>query len=129
MGYEYVVNCDTLGFLGHDVLENPLEVLGAIKAAGYAGVDLPGNPELVDATALRAIVDDLGLVVPEVSGAWAWAGAEGIARPMVSAIAVNRARFGMFVSCGGGGASGASMGPGVYCPALEAPNVRTRSDP
>ena len=73
MGYEYVVNCDTLGFLGHDVLESPREILGAIKEAGYAGVDLPGNPESMDAQSIRRIVEDLELVVPEVSGAWAWA--------------------------------------------------------
>lgn len=74
MRFKYVVNCDTLPFVGHDVLENPREVLGAIKEAGYDGVDLPGNPErLLDAQSLRQMVDDLGLVLPEVSGAWAWA--------------------------------------------------------
>jgi D-psicose/D-tagatose/L-ribulose 3-epimerase len=73
MSFEYVVNCDTLGFLGHDVVESPQEVLKAIKDAGYAGVDLPGNPERFDAESLRWIVEDLGLVVPEVTGAWAWA--------------------------------------------------------
>ena len=72
MSFNYVVNGDTLGFLGHDVLENPQEVLKAIKDAGYAGVDLPGNPERVDAESLRQTVEDLGLVVPEVTGAWAW---------------------------------------------------------
>jgi sugar phosphate isomerase/epimerase len=79
MSFQYVVNSDTLPFLGHDLLENPQEILEAIKDVGYAGVDLPGNPERVDATSLRQAVEDLNLVVPEVSGAWAWAyyGPEG----------------------------------------------------
>ncbi len=73
MSFQYVVNCDTLPFLGHDLLENPRGILQAIKDAGYAGVDLPGNPERVDASLLRGLVEEIGLVVPEVSGAWAWA--------------------------------------------------------
>ena len=72
MGFKYAVNCDTLGFLGHDLLDDPQAVLEAIKSSGYDGADLPGNPERVDVSALRQTVEALGLDVPEVSGAWAW---------------------------------------------------------
>lgn len=76
MSFKYAVNCDTLPFLGWDVLEDPQTILKATKDAGYDGVDLPGNPERVNAESLRKAVDDLGLTVPEVSGGWAWAGYE-----------------------------------------------------
>jgi D-psicose/D-tagatose/L-ribulose 3-epimerase len=74
VGFKYVVVSDTLPFLGHDVLEQPEEVIAAVKQAGYDGVDLPGNLERVkSAENLRRLVEAQGLVVPEVSGAWAWA--------------------------------------------------------
>ena len=73
MSFKYTLNCDTLPFLGYDVLENTEGVLKAIKSAGYGGVDLPGNTERVNASSLRQMVEALGLAVPEVSGAWAWA--------------------------------------------------------
>lgn len=43
MGFKYSVVCDTLKWIGYDVLANPHEVLGAIKSAGYDGADLPGD--------------------------------------------------------------------------------------
>lgn len=76
MGFKYALNCDTLAFLGWDVLEDPQTVLKAAKEAGYDGVDLPGNPERVNVGSLRKVVDELDLTVPEVSGGWAWAGYE-----------------------------------------------------
>lgn len=72
MGFKYTVVCDTFGFLGYDVLDNPREILRAVKDAGYDGVDMPGNPKRMDGKALRQIVDDVGLEVPELLGAWAY---------------------------------------------------------
>ena len=73
MGFKYSLNCDTLGFLGYDLLEDPQGILQATKDAGYDGVDLPGRPDVMDAPSLRQMVEDVGLEVPEVSGSWAWA--------------------------------------------------------
>ena len=73
MGFKYSLNCDTLPFLGYDLLEDPQGILKAIKAVGYDGVDLPGRPDVIDAASLRQAVADVGLEVPEVSGSWAWA--------------------------------------------------------
>jgi len=74
MGFRYVVVADTLPFIGCDLLADPEATLAAIAQAGFDGVDLPGNPERVQSTEnLRRQVAAQGLVVPEVSGAWAWA--------------------------------------------------------
>jgi len=72
MAFKYTVVCDTFGFLGYDVLDNPREILQTIKDAGYDGVDLPGNPVRMDGQALRQMVDEIGLEVPELLGAWAY---------------------------------------------------------
>jgi sugar phosphate isomerase/epimerase len=72
VGFKYSVVCDTLKFLGYDLLENPRWILQAIKDAGYDGCDLPGDPGRVDPRELRPIVEALGLEVPAVQGAWAY---------------------------------------------------------
>ncbi len=72
MPLKYTVVCDTLSFVGYDVLEQPEEILTAIKDAGYDGADLPGAPGRADPKRLRKIVDSVGLDVPEVLGAWAY---------------------------------------------------------
>ena len=64
MAIKHAVVCDTLSFMGYDVLDEPDLVLGAIKAAGYDGADLPGYSERVDAKSLKRKVDELGLEVP-----------------------------------------------------------------
>ncbi len=70
MAFKYSVVCPTLGWMGYDVLEKPDEILGAIKAAGYDGADLPVDLERMDAKAMRRLVDSLGLEIPEVMGVW-----------------------------------------------------------
>ncbi len=72
MGFKYTVVCDTFGFLGYDVLDNPRETLQMIKDAGYDGADLPGNPKRMNGKEMRGIVDSIGLDVPELLGAWAY---------------------------------------------------------
>ena len=72
MGFRYSVVCDTLKWIGYDVLADPHEVLRAIKSAGYDGADLPGDLQRVDPKILKPITDSLGLKVPEVLGAWAY---------------------------------------------------------
>ena len=37
MGFKYTIACSTLPFVGYDVLQQPGEILSAIKAAGYDG--------------------------------------------------------------------------------------------
>jgi sugar phosphate isomerase/epimerase len=72
MGFKYSVVCDTLKWIGYDVLADPQEVLGAIKSAGYDGADLPGDLKRARAKSLKPMTDSLGLMVPEVLGAWAY---------------------------------------------------------
>jgi len=72
MSFKYTLVCDTLGHLGYDFLEQPEEILKAIKDAGYDGADLPSNPKRMDTKVLRPIVDSVGLDVPELLGAWAY---------------------------------------------------------
>ena len=72
MAFKYTLQCDTLPWVGYNVLEEPDVVLGAAREAGYDGVDLPGNPQAVDAREWRARVEGAGLAVPEVLAAWGY---------------------------------------------------------
>ena len=69
MSFKYTLMCDTLPWVGYNVLEMPNEVLRAAKNAGYDGVDLPGNPKTMDGRKWRQRVEEVGLQVPEVLGA------------------------------------------------------------
>ena len=82
MAFKYSVACPTLRWTGYDVRENPEEVLGAIKGAGYDGADLP--VEGVKAESFRPIVDSLGLEVPEIMGTWGYVHS-GVDRDLTSA--------------------------------------------
>ncbi len=70
MAFRYSVACPTLRWTGYDVRENPAEVLGAIKGAGYDGADLP--VEGIKAESIRPILASLGLEVPEIMGTWGY---------------------------------------------------------
>jgi D-psicose/D-tagatose/L-ribulose 3-epimerase len=70
--FKYSLVCDTLAFLGYDAFENPKEVFGAIKEAGYDGVDLPGDLGRVNTADLKAILAQYDLKVPAILGAWAY---------------------------------------------------------
>ncbi len=72
MSFKYTLVCDTLPWVGYNVLEMPDEVLQAAKAAGYEGVDLPGDPTRMDGAEWRDRVAAAGLVVPEILGAWGY---------------------------------------------------------
>ena len=72
MPFKYTVQSDTLPWTGYNLLENPQEVLEAAVEAGYDGIDLPGNPEKMDGKEWRKMVEDAGLVVPEVLAAWGY---------------------------------------------------------
>ena len=72
MSFKYTLVCDTLPWAGYNVLEMPDEVLQAAKAAGYEGVDLPGDPTRMDGKEWRDRVAAAGLVVPEILGAWGY---------------------------------------------------------
>ncbi len=72
MSFKYSLQCDTLEWVGYHVLKEPDVVLRAAKEAGYDGVDLPGNPQAVDAREWRTRVADYGLAIPEVLAAWGY---------------------------------------------------------
>ena len=42
MAFKYSLQCDTLPWVGYNVLEEPDVVLQAAAEAGYTGIDLPG---------------------------------------------------------------------------------------
>jgi D-psicose/D-tagatose/L-ribulose 3-epimerase len=91
VAFRYTVVCDSLGYVGYDVLEEPETVLQAIKDAGYDGADLPCRPGGMDAKRLRRLADAYGLDVPELLGAWAYHHAKE-ARSLASADAEERKR-------------------------------------
>ena len=70
MTFRYSAVLPTLRWMGYDVRDDPQGVLGAVKAAGYDGADLPA--ERIDGKEVRRIVDSLGLEVPEVMGTWGY---------------------------------------------------------
>ncbi len=70
--FKYAAISGTFGRFGYDVLEAPEAALEAIRAAGYDGVDLPGDPQRIDVDALRKLIDSSGLEVNEVQAAWAF---------------------------------------------------------
>ena len=72
MSFKYTLQCDTLPWVGYNVLETPEQVIEAAVEAGFDGIDLPGNPEKMDGKEWRRRVEAAGLVVPEVLGAWGY---------------------------------------------------------
>lgn len=91
MTFKYSLQCDTLPWVGYNVLENPDEVLTAAAEAGFDGIDLPGNPEKMDGAEWRKRVENFGLVVPEVLAAWGYYHA-GEERNLASSDTDTRAR-------------------------------------
>lgn len=72
MSFKYSLIFDTLSMMGQDVFEKPQEILEAVSAAGFDGVDIGGDR--VDPKKLRKIADiarSLGLQIPAILGAWA----------------------------------------------------------
>lgn len=72
MKLKYSAISHSLASLGHDVFDTPRAILEGIKAAGYDGVDLPADVERLDPKIMRPLLADLGLEVPELSGAWSF---------------------------------------------------------
>jgi sugar phosphate isomerase/epimerase len=72
MPFRYSVISETIGRIGHYVLETPEPILEAIKRAGFDAVDLPGNPQKLDVDKFRRLLDSTGLEVNEILGAWAY---------------------------------------------------------
>ena len=91
MAFKYTLQCDTLPWVGYNVLEEPDVVLQAAAEAGYDGVDLPGDPPRVDARVWRRRIEQAGLEVPEVLAAWGYYHA-GEERNLASSDPVTRAR-------------------------------------
>ena len=72
MAFKYSVISETIGRIGHYILETPQPILEAIKRAGFDAVDLPGNPPKLDVDKFRRLLDSTGLEVNEILGAWAY---------------------------------------------------------
>ena len=72
MPFKYTLMCDTLPWIGYNVLETPQEILQAAVDVGYDGIDLPGDPARMDGRQWRQMVEEVGLVVPEILAAWGY---------------------------------------------------------
>ena len=72
MPFKYSVIAETIGRIGHYILDTPEPILKAIKRAGYDAVDLPGNPQRLEVDKFRRLLDSTGLEVNEILGAWAY---------------------------------------------------------
>ena len=72
MSFKYALVADSLAWVGYSIFENTDAVLGAVKEAGYDGIDLPGSPSTMDGAEWKKRVADAGLEVPEVLGAWGY---------------------------------------------------------
>ena len=72
MPFKYSIISETIGRIGHYILETPQPILEAIKRAGFDAVDLPGNPQKLDVDKFRRLLDSTGLEVNEILGAWAY---------------------------------------------------------
>ena len=72
MAFKYSVISETIGRIGHYILETPQPILEAVKRAGFDAVDLPGNPQKLDVDKFRRLLDSTGLEVNEILGAWAY---------------------------------------------------------
>ena len=64
MAIKYSIVCPTLNWMGYDVSEDPEEILGAIKAAGYDGANLPVVVKRIDPKAMHRLTDSRGLEMP-----------------------------------------------------------------
>lgn len=72
MNFKYSVIFDALSMMGEDVFQKPREILEAVSAAGFDGVDIGGDR--VELKKLREIADiarSLDLKIPAILGAWA----------------------------------------------------------
>ena len=71
MPFKYALMCDTLPWIGYNVLETPREIMQAAADAGYDAIDLPADLTM-DAQQWRQMVEESGLVVTEVLAAWGY---------------------------------------------------------
>lgn len=71
MPFKYALMCDTLPWIGYNVLETPREILQAAADVGYDSIDLPADLTM-DARQWRQMVEESGLVVTEVLAAWGY---------------------------------------------------------
>ena len=71
---KYSVIVDTLATFGLDIWEQPHEVLGLVKNAGYDGIDLTAEPDRIEIQRYREIAEiarSVGLEIAALLGAWA----------------------------------------------------------
>ena len=71
MPFKYALMCDTLPWIGYNVLETPREIMQAAADVGYDSIDLPADLTM-DAQRWRQMVEESGLVVTEVLAAWGY---------------------------------------------------------
>jgi len=71
MPFKYALMCDTLPWIGYNVLETPWEIMQAAADVGYDSIDLPADLTM-NAQRWRQMVEESGLVVTEVLAAWGY---------------------------------------------------------
>ena len=71
MPFKYALMCDTLPWIGYNVLETPREIMQAAADVGYDSIDLPADLTM-NAQRWRKMVKESGLVVTEVLAAWGY---------------------------------------------------------
>jgi sugar phosphate isomerase/epimerase len=74
MDHKYSVILCTLAPDGGNVWKNPREVLEPIAEAGYDGIDMDAEPDLISEKQFKEVSDlahSMGLKVPAIVGAWA----------------------------------------------------------
>ena len=71
MPFKYALMCDTLPWIGYNILETPREILQAAADVGYDSIDLPADLTM-NAQRWRQMVEESGLVVTEVLAAWGY---------------------------------------------------------
>jgi sugar phosphate isomerase/epimerase len=72
MSFRYTVVCDTLAWAGYDPVVEAETIIPPIRKAGYDGVDLPGDPNRVQPSIFRELVQRHWLDVPSCLCAWAF---------------------------------------------------------
>ena len=58
----------------YDVYGEPEKVFQLLKEYGYDGVEVPGEPDKINAKELKETLNSYGLNVPAVTGLWGWSG-------------------------------------------------------
>lgn len=67
---KYGVSYFTFGFSGYKIFEEPDKIFSRLTEVGYDGVEVPGEPHLIDSKKLKEAANSYGLEIIMVSGLW-----------------------------------------------------------